>query len=128
MEFGLKHKPQLRQVQTTALCPHEPMIGRDKSKVVNDEIVEFRKADDPMEVAERANKEPQVLDRQMRVSRSVEEHEFGECSSVTATTWQQNEGVVVCKCSISRTQRLQHPGLLTGGYCFLVIGYEFPSR
>ena len=59
---------------------------------MNDEIVEFRKSDDPMEVVEKANVEPEVLDRQMRVSRNVEE---GECSSVTATTWQQNEGVVV---------------------------------
>ena len=47
MEFGVKHKPQLRHVQKTAPRPHDPMIGRDKSKVVNDEIVEFRKADDP---------------------------------------------------------------------------------
>ena len=74
--FGLKHKPQLRHVQKTAPRPYDPMIGRDKSKVVNDEIVEFRKADDPMEVAERANEEPEVLDRQRRVSRSVEEHEL----------------------------------------------------
>ena len=42
----IKHKPQLRHVQKTAPRPYDPMIGRDKSKVVNDEIVEFRKADD----------------------------------------------------------------------------------
>ena len=76
MEFGLTHKPQLTHVQKTAPRPYDPMIGRDKSKVVNDEIVEFRKADDPMEVAERANEEPEVLDRQTRVSRNVEEHEL----------------------------------------------------
>ena len=68
MEFGLKHKPQLRHVQKTAPRPHDPthdpMIGRDKSKVVNDEIVEFRKADDPMEVAEKANVESEVFDRE----------------------------------------------------------------
>ena len=52
------------------------LIGRDKSKVVNDEIVKFRKSDDPMEVVEKANVEPEVLDRQMRVSRNVEEHEL----------------------------------------------------
>ena len=52
------------------------MIGRDKSKVVNDEIIEFRKADVPMEVIERANEEPEVLDRQMRVSRNAEEYEL----------------------------------------------------
>ena len=69
VEFGLKHKPQLRHVQKTAPRPYDPMIGRDKSKVVNDEIVEFRKADDPMEVAEKANEEPEV-------SRNVEEHEL----------------------------------------------------
>ena len=69
------------------------LIGRDKSKVVNDEIVKFRKSDDPMEVVEKANVEPEVLDRQMRVSRNVEEHEL-ECPWITATTWQQNEGVV----------------------------------
>ena len=50
VDFGLKHKPQLRHVQKTAPRPHDPMIGRDKSKVVNDEIAEFRKFDDPMEV------------------------------------------------------------------------------
>ena len=60
----------------TAPRPYDPMVGRDKSKVVNDEIVEFRKADDPMDVAKRANEEPEVLDRQMRVSRNVEEHEL----------------------------------------------------
>eukprot|EP00439_Symbiodinium_sp_Y106_P065852 s317_g10.t1 len=76
VEFGLTHKPQLTHVQKTAPRPYDPMIGRDKSKVVNDEIVEFRKADDPMEVAERANEEPEVLDRQTRVSRNVEEHEL----------------------------------------------------
>ena len=49
------------------------MIGREKSEVVNDEIVEFRKSDDPMEVVDKANIE---LDRQMRVSRHVEEREL----------------------------------------------------
>ena len=43
---------------------------------MNDENVEFRKSDDPMEVVEKANMEPEVLDRQMRVSRNVEEHEL----------------------------------------------------
>ena len=76
VEFGLKHKPQLRHVQKTAPRPRDPIIGREKSKVVNDEIVEFRKADDPMEVAEKANVEPEALDRQMRVSRNIEEHEL----------------------------------------------------
>ena len=66
VEFGLKHKPQRRHVQKTAPRPYDPMIGRDKSKVMNDEVVEFRKAD---------NEEPEVLARQMR-SRNVEEHEL----------------------------------------------------
>ena len=61
MKFGLKNKPQLRHVQKTAPRPYYPMIGRDKSKVVNDEIVEFRKADDPVDVADRANEEPECL-------------------------------------------------------------------
>ena len=76
VEFGLRHKPQLRHVQKSVPRPHDPLIGRDKSKVVNDEIVEFRKSDDPMEVVEKANVEPEVLDRQMRVSRNVEEREL----------------------------------------------------
>ena len=42
-------------MQKSAPRPHDPLIGRDKSKVANDEIVEFRKADDPMEVVEKAN-------------------------------------------------------------------------
>ena len=87
MEFGLKHKPQLRHVQKTAPRPHDPLIGRDKSEVVNDEIVELRKSGDPIEVAEKANEEPEVLDRQMRVSRNVEEHElvlFGRCHNTAA--------------------------------------------
>ena len=53
-------------MQKTAPRPYDPMIGRDKSKVINDEVVEFRKAD---------NEEPEVLDRQIR-SRNVEEHEL----------------------------------------------------
>ena len=76
VEFGLRHKPQLRHVQKSAPRPYDPLIGREKSEVVNDEIVEFRKSDDPMEVVEKANVEPEVLDRQMRVSRNVEEHEL----------------------------------------------------
>ena len=75
VEFGLKHKPQLRHAQKTAPRPYEPMIGRDKSEVVNDEIVESRKADEPMELV-KTTVEPEVLDRQMRVSRTVEEHEL----------------------------------------------------
>ena len=75
VEFGLKHKPQLRHVQKSAPRPHDPMIGREKSEVVNDEIVESRKADDPMDLV-KTNAEPEVLDRQMRVSRNVEEHEL----------------------------------------------------
>ena len=76
VEFGLRHKPQLRHVQKSAPRPYDPLIGRGKSEVVNDEIVELRKSDDPMEVVEKANVEPEVLDRQMRVSRNVEEHEL----------------------------------------------------
>ena len=75
VEFGLKHKPQLRHVQKSAPRPHDPMIGREKSEVVNDEIVESRKADDPMDLV-KTNAEPEVLDCQMRVSRNVEEHEL----------------------------------------------------
>ena len=83
----------------TAPRPYDPMVGRDKSKVVNDEIVEFRKADDPMDVAKTANEEPEVLDRQMRVSRNVEEHELENAL----------RSLPHCKCPISRIQRLQHP-------------------
>ena len=75
VEFGLKHKPQLRHVHKSAPRPHDPMIGREKSEVVNDEIAESRKADDPMDLV-KTNAEPEVLDRQMRVSRNVEEHEL----------------------------------------------------
>ena len=57
----MRHKPQLRHVQKSAPRPHDPLIGRDKSKVVNDEIVDFRKSDDPMEVVEKANVELKCL-------------------------------------------------------------------
>ena len=44
---------------------------------------------------------------------------FGHCHNMAA------ERRSCCyKCAISRIQRLQHPGLVTGGYCFLVVGYE----
>eukprot|EP00439_Symbiodinium_sp_Y106_P033492 s6871_g4.t1 len=76
VEFGWRHKPQLRHVQKSAPRPYDPLTGREKSEVVNDEIVKFRKSDDPMEVVEEANLEPEVLDRQIRVSRNVEEHEL----------------------------------------------------
>ena len=33
VEFGLKHKPQLKHVQKTAPCPFDPMLGRDKSEL-----------------------------------------------------------------------------------------------
>ena len=76
VEFGLKHKPQLRHVQKIAPRPHEPLIGRDESRVVNDEIAEFRKTDDPMEVIEKTNVEPKGLDRQIRIRRNIEDHEL----------------------------------------------------
>eukprot|EP00439_Symbiodinium_sp_Y106_P069988 s4351_g12.t1 len=84
VEFGLRHKAQLRHVQKSAQRPYDRLIGREKSEVVNDEIVELRKfasPDDPMEVVEKANVEPEVLDRHMRVSRNVEEHELENCPS-----------------------------------------------
>ena len=34
-------------VQKTAPRPYDPMIGRDKSEVVNEDIVEFHKSNDP---------------------------------------------------------------------------------
>ena len=45
VEFKLKHKPQLRHKSKTAPRPHDPMIGREKSSVVNDEVMEFRQSD-----------------------------------------------------------------------------------
>ena len=45
VEFRLKHKPQLRHKSKTAPRPHDPMIGREKSSVVNDEVMEFRQPD-----------------------------------------------------------------------------------
>ena len=76
VEFGLKHKPQLRHVQKTAPRPYGPMIGRDKSEVVNEDIVEFHKSNDPSGTVDRLDNEPEILDRQVRVSRNVEEHEL----------------------------------------------------
>ena len=70
VEFKLKHKPQLRHKSKTAPRPHDPMIGREKSSVVNDEVMEFRQSDVVKNV------ESEVLDRRMRVSRNVEEHEL----------------------------------------------------
>ena len=60
MEFGLKHKPQLRHVQKTAPRPYDPMIGRDKTEVVNENIVEFHKSRDPNGTMEKANAEPEA--------------------------------------------------------------------
>ena len=76
VEFGLKRKPQLRHVQKTAPRPFDPMIGRDKSEVVAEDIVEFPKSNDPSVVIDKRDNEPEVLDRQVRVSRNVEEHEL----------------------------------------------------
>ena len=76
VEFGLKHKPQLRHVQKSAPHPYDPMIGRDKSEVVNEEIVQFHKSNDPVGRMQKADVEPAVLDHQMTVSRNVEEHEL----------------------------------------------------
>ena len=73
VEFGLKHKPQLRHVQKTAPRPYDPLIGRDKSKVVN-ESVEVEKPTDVR--SPRMDVEPEIIDRQVRVSRNVEEHEL----------------------------------------------------
>ena len=66
----MKHKPQLRHHSKTAPRPYDPMIGREKSSVVNNEVMEFRQPE-PVE-----NVESEVLDRRMRVSRNVEEHEL----------------------------------------------------
>ena len=76
VEFGLKHKPQLRHVQKTAPRPYDPIIGRDKSEVVNEDIVEFHKSNDPSGTVDRLDNEPAILDQQVRVSRNVEEHEL----------------------------------------------------
>ena len=74
VEFGLKHKPQLRHVQKTAPRPFDPMNGRDESEVVNEDIVEFPKSNDPSVAIDKLGNEPEVFDRQVRVSRNVEEH------------------------------------------------------
>ncbi|CAE7429174.1 unnamed protein product [Symbiodinium sp. CCMP2456] len=104
VEFGLKHKPQLRHVQKTAPRPYDPSIGRDKSKVVNAEVVESGK---PTDVSSpRMDVEPEIIDRQVRVSRNVEEHELENALR-------------------SLIQRLQHPGLPTGGR---LSGYLFGDR
>ena len=59
VEFGLKHKPQLRHVQKTAPRPYDPMIGRDKSEVVNEDIVEFHKSNDPSGTMDKLDNEPE---------------------------------------------------------------------
>ena len=116
----------MRHAQKTAPRPQNPTIGRDKSKVVNDEIVEFRKADDPMEVAEKANAEPaepEVLDRQMRVSRNVEEHELENAIRSLPQHGSRMKELLLQVFNLEDPETAA-PGLLTGGYCFLVIGYE----
>ncbi|OLP82435.1 Copia protein [Symbiodinium microadriaticum] len=64
VEFGLKHKPQLRHVQKTAPRPFDPMNGRDESEVVNEDIVEFPKSNDPSVAIDKLGNEPEVFDRQ----------------------------------------------------------------
>ena len=76
VEFGLKHKPQLRHAQKAAPRPFDPMVGRDKNEVVNEDMVEFSMSKDPSVGVDKLDNEPEVLDRQVRVSRNVEEHEL----------------------------------------------------
>ena len=52
------------------------MIGRDKNEVVNEDLVEFPKSNDPSAEIDSRDNEPEVLGRQVRVSRNVEEHEL----------------------------------------------------
>ena len=122
VEFGLKHKPQLRHVQKSAPRPHDPMIGREKSEVVNDEIAESRKADDPMDLV-KTNAEPEVLDRQMRVSRNVEEHELENALRSLPQHGSRMKELLLQVFNLEDPETAA-PGLLTGGYCFLDIGYE----
>ena len=115
MELGLNHKPQLRHVQKTAPRPFDPMVGRNKNEALNEDIVEAPKSNDPSVAIDNHDNEPEVLDRQLRVSRNVNNMSL-RMPCVTASTWKQNEGVVV-----ARILRLQHHGLLTVGYCYTSI-------
>ena len=76
VEFGLKHKPQLRHAQKTAPRPFDRMVGRDKNEAVNEDMVEFPKSNDPSVGVDKLDNESEVLDRQVRVSRNAEEHEL----------------------------------------------------
>ena len=76
MAFGLTHKPQHRHVQKSAPRPHDPMVGKPPQPA-NADIAEMEhKSETASKVRARTGEEPEELERKVRVSRNVEEHEL----------------------------------------------------
>ena len=76
VEFGLMHKPQRRHVQKSAPRPHDPMVGKPPQPA-NADIAEMEhKSETASKVRARTGEEPEELERKLRVSRNVEEHEL----------------------------------------------------
>ncbi|CAE7248181.1 unnamed protein product [Symbiodinium microadriaticum] len=95
VEFGLKHKPQLRHVQKTAPRPYDPIIGRDKSEVVNEDIVEFHKSNDPSGTVDRLDNEPAILDQQIDFSFLATENDLPKRTILNATDEQTGYSMAV---------------------------------
>ena len=76
VEFGLTHKPQRRHVRKSVPRPHDPMVGKPPPSA-NADIAEMEhKSETAPRVRARTGEEPEELERKMRVSRNVEEHEL----------------------------------------------------
>ena len=76
VEFGLTHKPQRRPVRKSVPRPHDPMVGKPPPSA-NADIAEMEhKSETAPRVRARTGEEPEELERKMRVSRNVEEHEL----------------------------------------------------
>ena len=78
VEFGLTHKPQRRHVQKNAPRPHDPLVGKPPQPA-NADIAEMEHKNEnetAPKVRARTGEEPEELERKMRVSRNVEEHEL----------------------------------------------------
>ena len=76
VEFGLTHKPQRRHVRKSVPRPHDPVVGKPPPSA-NADIAEMEhKSETAPRVRARTGEEPEELERKMRVSRNVEEHEL----------------------------------------------------
>ena len=88
------HKPQKPHLSKSAPRPHDLQIGGKPPEEVNADVAEMEKNESAPKRRAKTNVEPEEYDRQVRVSRNVEEHEL-ENALQSLSTWSANEGAVV---------------------------------